>query len=100
MPATVEERENTSLVRLEGAIDIASAAEMKSVFLNALTSNKEIRLTLEGATELDITALQLLYAAERDAAKAGILFALEGSVPDEISAAVTNAGLAKFEFQQ
>jgi hypothetical protein len=28
-------------------------------------------LTLEGATELDITALQLLYAAERDAAKAG-----------------------------
>ena len=100
MPASVEEREDSSLVRLEGAIDIASAAEMKSVLLNALTSKKEIRLTLEGATELDITALQVLYAAERDAAKAGIRFALEGSVPDEISAAMTAAGLVKFEFQQ
>ena len=100
MPAMIEEGENTYLVRLEGAIDIASAAEMKSVLLNALTSKKEIRLTLEGATELDITALQVLYAAERDAAKAGIRFALEGSVPDEISAAMTAAGLVKFKFQQ
>ena len=100
MPATVEERENTSLVCLEGAIDIASAAEMKSVLLNALASKKKIRLTLESATELDITALQVLYAAERDAAKTGILFALDGSVPDEISAAMTAAGLVKFQFQQ
>jgi anti-anti-sigma factor len=99
VPATVEVRENTSLVRLEGALDIASAAEMKSVLLNALASKKEIRLTLEGETELDITALQVLYAAERDAAKAGIQFALEGSVPDEISTAMTDAGLVKFEFQ-
>ena len=100
MPATVEERENASLVRLEGAIDIASAAEMKSILLNALASSKEIVLTLEGATELDITVLQLLYAAERDAAKTGIHFVLEGSIPDEISAAMTEAGLVKFEFQQ
>jgi len=99
MPATVEERENATLVRLEGAIDIASAAEMKSVLLNALASKKGIRLTLEGATELDITALQVLYAAEREAAKTGILFALDGSVPDDISAAMTAAGLANFEFQ-
>jgi anti-anti-sigma factor len=100
LPATVEERENTSLVRLEGAIDIASVAEMRSVFLNALASSKEVRLTLEGVTEMDITALQVLYAAKRDAAKAGIHFALEGSVPDEISAAMTRAGFAKFEFQK
>ena len=100
MPATVESRENISLVRLEGAIDIAFASDLKSIFLNALGADKEIRLTLEGATELDITALQMLYAAEQDAAKAGIPFALEGSVPDEISAAMTDAGLVKFNFQQ
>jgi anti-anti-sigma factor len=100
MAVTVEERENSSLVRLEGAIDIASVAEIKSVLLNALVSNKEIRLSLEGVTELDITAMQLLYAAERDAVKSGVLFALEGSFPNEISALVTNAGLANFKFQQ
>ena len=100
MPATAEKKENSSLVRLEGAIDIASAAEMKSVLLNALASKKEIRLTIESATELDITALQVLYAAERDATKSGIPFALEGSLPDEISTAMSAAGLVKFKFQQ
>jgi anti-anti-sigma regulatory factor len=100
MPATVEERGNASFVRLDGAVDIASAAEMKSIFLNALASNKEIKLMLADATELDITALQILYAAKREAAKTGIYFALEGSVPDEISAAITDGGLLKFDFQQ
>jgi anti-anti-sigma regulatory factor len=100
MPATVEAREDSSLVCLEGAIDIASAAEVKSVLLSALALNKEIRLTMESATELDITALQALYAAERDAAKAGILITLEGSVPEEISVAMNDAGLVKFNFQQ
>ena len=100
MPATVEERENASLVRLEGAVDIASAVEIKSIILNVLASKKEIRLSLEDATEMDITAVQLLYAAERDAAKTGTSFALEGSVPDEISVAMTEAGLVKFNFQQ
>jgi len=97
---TFEERESTSLICLEGAVDIASAAEMKSVLLNALTSQKEIRLTLQCATELDITALQMLYSAERDASKTGVPLALEGSVPGEISVAMTDAGLMKFRFQE
>jgi anti-anti-sigma regulatory factor len=100
MPATVEEWKNASLVRMEGIVGIESAAETKSVLLNALASNKEIRLTLEGVTELDITALQLLYATENDAAKSGIVLALEGSVPNDISDAMTDAGLVKFNFQQ
>jgi len=100
MPATVGERENTSLVRLEGAVDIASAVEMKGILLNVLASKKEIRLALDDATEMDITAVQLLYAAERDAAKTGISFTLEGTVPDEISVAMTDAGLVQFKFQQ
>jgi len=100
MPVTVEERDISSLVRLEGAIDISFAAEMKSILLNALAQKKEIKLTLDGATEVDITVLQLLYAIEREAEKTGAIVAIEGSVPDEISAAMTAAGLVKFKFQQ
>jgi anti-anti-sigma regulatory factor len=100
VPVTVEGKENYSQVRLEGVIDIESAAEMKDILINALASNKEIRLMLDGAIELDITALQLLYAAERSAAKMGIPLTLEGSVPDDIGTAMTDAGLPKFEFQQ
>ena len=54
----------------------------------------------ENAAVLDITALQLLYAAERDAARSGVRITLEGSVPEAISAAMTDAGCAKFQFQQ
>lgn len=100
MPVTVEERENASLVSLEGAVDIASAQEVKDVLIKALASNKEIRLTLSSSTDLDITAFQLLHAAGRDASKKEITFMLEGSIPDEISAAMADAGLVKFEFQQ
>jgi anti-anti-sigma factor len=100
MPVTVEERENTSLVHLEGEVNIAGAVELKSLLVNALASGKEMRLALENAAVLDITALQLLYAAERDAARSGVRITLEGSVPEAISAAMTDAGCAKFQFQQ
>jgi anti-anti-sigma regulatory factor len=100
VPVAIEEGENASLVRLEGDVSIAHAVEMKGLLLHALASGKEMRVTLENATELDITALQLLYAAERDAARSGCRFTLEGRVPDVISAAMTHAGCAKFQFQQ
>jgi anti-anti-sigma factor len=97
---TIEEVKNTSLIRLEGDVDIASSEEVKSILIDALASKIEIRLMLEDATELDITALQLLYAAERDAAQSKIPFTLDGSVPSEITSAMTDAGFAKFHFQQ
>jgi len=100
MPITVEEVDNSSMIRLEGDVNIASAAEVKGILINALASKKEIRLGLDGVTALDITALQLLFAAELNAAKSKIPFTLDGSVPSEVSAAMTDAGFAKFQFQQ
>jgi hypothetical protein len=99
VPVTVQEGENTSLICFEGGVNISSSAEVKSILINALTSKRKMRLTLESATELDVTALQLLYAAEQDAARSGNRLTLEGSVPVEITAAMTDAGFAKFQFQ-
>lgn len=96
MPLAIEESETASLIRLGGDLTIASAEELKDVLLKALASAKEMRLMLESATELDVTALQLLYATERDATKSGIQFTLEGSVPDDISASIADAGFEKF----
>lgn len=100
MPVILEEGDTTSLVRLEGDVDIASAAEIKSILINALASKKAIVLSLENVTELDITALQLLYAAELDSANSGIQFMLQGAFPEIVSAAMTDSGLTKFHFQQ
>ena len=96
MPVTLDQREAQCFVRLEGEINIAAAAELKNVLLQALASEKEVRVDLERATELDVTALQLLWAAERGARGSGRGFALAGRLPEEILEAVMDAGLEKF----
>ena len=53
-------------------------------------------MDLERATELDVTTVQLLWAAEREARASGRGFTFAGRVPEEISAAMADAGLEKF----
>ena len=52
--------------------------ELKKVMLQALASGKEMLVDLRRATELDVTAIQLLWAAEREARKSGRKFFLPG----------------------
>jgi anti-anti-sigma regulatory factor len=93
---TLEESESLSLIRLEGAIDIGCAAELKSLLLQALKSGLEARVSQEGATDLDVTAVQLLWAAAREAKGAGVKYSLTGPASKEISAALGEAGLQQF----
>jgi len=51
---------------------------------------------LEHTTELDVTALQLLWAAERKARASGMGFSLLGRVREEISVALSDAGFETF----
>jgi anti-anti-sigma regulatory factor len=96
MPITLDQSEALSSIRLEGEINITCAAELKNVLLQALASKKDLRLQLEGTTELDITALQLLWAGEREARGSGVRFTVAGPLPQAISAALVDAGLEKF----
>lgn len=96
MPVFLDESEGLSVIRLEGDVNIDAAVELKSALLKALASTKNVRVSLEGAAELDITAMQLLIATERDAAKSKMQFTVEGSVPDDISVAMVHAGFRKF----
>ena len=96
MPVTLDQSEAVCLVRLEGEIGIASAAELKKLLIEALASGRELRVDLERAAELDVTALQLLWAAEREARGSGVGFALAGRVPEAISAAAGDAGFETF----
>ena len=92
MPVTLEENDASSRIRLEGAIDIDCAAELKALLLQALNSGKELRLEIEAATHLDVTAIQLLWAAKREAARSGAPLALSAPAPEEIAAALREAG--------
>jgi len=85
MPVSCDEGEALSLIHFEGDVNISSAAELKQLLLRALAHGKGIHVDLGCVTEVDITALQLLWAAEREAKGAGVGFSLVGQWPEEVA---------------
>jgi ABC-type transporter Mla MlaB component len=92
----MEQNDALSLLTLEKAVEIGCAAELKRLLVQALGSGKEVRVSLAAAADLDVTAVQLLWAAARQAKAAGINLSLTEPVPGEIAAALGEAGLNQF----
>jgi anti-anti-sigma regulatory factor len=84
------------MIRLEGVIDIASAAELKAVLVDALKPGKRVRMALDANADLDVTSIQLLWAAKRETRASGVEFALEGPAPEPVIAAIRDAGFEAF----
>ena len=96
MAVTLETTEERVVVCCEGAVGIACAAELKGLLLEALASGKEVRVSFAGATCLDVTAVQLFWAAARHAKGAGIAFGTLGAVPEPLLSAVRQDGFERF----
>jgi anti-anti-sigma regulatory factor len=93
MGITLDDSGSQAVIGLDGVVDISSAAELKTLLLRALNSGKKVCVSLHGATDLDVTAVELLWAAEREASKAGVGFSLAGPALAEVSASLSVAGL-------
>jgi anti-anti-sigma regulatory factor len=91
---TVDRQEARWVVRLDGDFSVTSAAELKGVLLEGLASGKALHLDLEQVGEIDITVLQLLWAAGRDAARAVVGYS--SSVSSAAAGVARNAGLEGF----
>jgi len=63
-------------LRLDGELTIYRAQELRQTLLDALDQPGDLRLDLEGVSELDSSAVQLLLAARQDALAAGKRFAI------------------------
>ncbi len=96
MPVTMEIDEALCTVRLDGVLDLTSAPELKLILVQALLSGKDLQVELADTAEFDITALQLLWVAARDAKGSGTRCELHGDVPEKLATTVKNAGLASF----
>lgn len=92
MPVTFDRAAQPAVIRLAGKIDIAVASELKDLLLAALGLASEVHISLEQASSLDVTAVQLLWAAERQARASGGAVLLEGAVPEGLSVALKEAG--------
>lgn len=93
MALTLVENESGALLHLAGAIDIACAAELKALLLQALKYGKDIQVSLQGVDYLDVTAAELFWAAGREANGSGLRFGISGNVPGGIADVMSNAGI-------
>jgi anti-anti-sigma regulatory factor len=93
LPVTIEKLANDSLIRLEGECTLASAAELKTLLLEGLTSGRTLRLDLARVEEIDIAVMQLLWAAGRQAERAGARIAVR--MPETAGAALREAGFER-----
>lgn len=96
MGILLEQNDGLSRFRLQGAIDIGCAAELKEVLVQELKSGSRVRVSLEETTGMDVTTVQLLLAASREAKRVGVEFALEGQAPETVRSALDKAGIGEF----
>lgn len=96
MPIETQPNAELNTVRLEGAVDIHAAAQLKATLVEAIERGGTLHLSLESVTCLDVTALQLLWAAEQAARSAGIAVELEGPLPDSLAQQLKAAGFSGF----
>ena len=100
MAVVVDRTSAPGVIRLEGDVGIAEAATLKEALVEALREGGRARISLQTATGLDVTAVQLLWAAERQARASGIVLALDGPVPEALRAALRAAGFERFPFTE
>ena len=94
MGVTMSQTEETTAIRLDGAIDIAVAAELKASLLEALKLGRQICISTEAATDLDVAAFQLLWAAGREARRAGLKFTVMEKWSEPVRSSLECMGLA------
>lgn len=87
---------STCLIRLAGAVGVDCSAETKQALVDVILPGNQVRLELDPSADLDITTIQLLLAAKREALARGTPFVLAGDVTGQFSAICSETGLDEF----
>jgi anti-anti-sigma regulatory factor len=96
LPIAVYEGRTRCVIRLEGDIGITCSDELKRTLIEAISTRKELQVDLARTTDLDVTAIQLLWAATREAERLGASFRVADHVPEKIIGTVRDAGFEEF----
>ena len=94
LSVTIKRSETDLMIRLEDAVNVTSAEELKNLLLEGLVSGRDVHLDLERAEEIDVTVLQLLWAAAREADRKGTRMVTR--VSDAAAAVAREVGFERF----
>lgn len=84
------------VLRLEGDFGIGGAAELKRKLVEALASEQGVELDMALAGDLDITAIQLIWAAAREAERLGTSLSVTGLAQEGTRSAFIDTGFENF----
>jgi anti-anti-sigma regulatory factor len=91
---TLERAQARWVLRLEGECSIAAAPRLRGLLREALGAAPELVVDLEAVTEIDAAVLQLLWSAEREAARENRKFG--SRVPQTLEQVARDAGFERF----
>lgn len=94
MPFTIQHQDTVRVIECAGDCGVNAAAELKALLSDALSSTEDLRVDLALAGEIDIVVLQLLWAAEREAAQTRRTFVCQPT--DRGRTAARDAGMVRF----
>jgi len=95
MLAVILEREQDhARIRLEGECHVTSAAELGKRLIAGIASGETLRLDLRDVESMDISTLQLLWAAGRQAERSGVRVELQ--IPEAAAETARQAGFEEF----
>jgi anti-anti-sigma factor len=89
-----ERSEKPLSIRLSGSVDISEAAELKRLLLETLDSEMGLYMDVSALESIDVTVVQLLWAAKCQAMTAGRQFRIDGPLNPEIESRLQQAGIA------
>lgn len=86
---------NEAVVRIDGVCTIEQAATLKPLLLEGLEQTDDVRVDVSRVTDTDLSFLQLLCAAHKQALITGKRFTVEGGLADVIVRRAREAGLTR-----
>jgi len=92
MKFTIDESGKRGVISVNGPLTVRNMEEAKSLLMSSLRSVDEVRLDLDGVTEVDLCALQLGCSLKRTAARLGKQVVYPKDVPPAFARAAEEAG--------
>lgn len=93
MGITSSTAKETTVVELRGSVDISQAADLKTLLCDAIASSPSVTIEAGEVSEMDITSIQLLWAAQRRARAEGKTFRIGGSWNPALETGLRESGL-------
>ncbi len=93
-----EGNSNTGTLVIEGEITVQNATEIKTLLLDALEKTDTCFIDLQQITQIDLSGIQLLYAAKNYATNSNKDFKITGDCPVHMLETIKESGFKNIDW--